>query len=265
MRIKAGDFDLHYDDHGAGTPVVWIHGFPLSSKLFTAQHAIGGYRHIFPDLPGFGESPAPEREMTIDDYARAVLALLDALRINSAFFAGVSMGGYICFAIARQAPHRVKGVILIDTKETSDSDEARQGRYKSVDAVADKGVGVVVEQMLPKMLTEKTRAANSELNETVRTMMAGSSREGVIQALRAMAVRPDSAAVLRELEVPVLIVVGENDPITPPADGERMKSLARNAELVKVPNAAHLSNMEQPEAVNEAIARFLERTAADPL
>src|SRR5687768_9642865 len=92
--------------------IVWIHGFPLSSAMFEKQRSIDGVRHVMPDLPGFGRTPPPQKAMSMDDYARFVLEGVD-----KATFAGFSMGGYIALAIARIAPERMEGLILIDTRE----------------------------------------------------------------------------------------------------------------------------------------------------
>lgn len=247
---------MNYTDEGGGPPLVWIHGFPLSSRVFQEQRAIAGARHIVPDLPGFGRTPPAPIE-SIDDYAREVLALLDQLSIERAIFAGLSMGGYICFAIARMALARMDGLILIDTKETADTPEARRGRYETIEKVKEKGVSVVVDSMLPKMLTP---AAPAGLVDAVRTMMSGSSPEGVIAALRAMAERPDSKLP----DVPTLIAVGARDAITPPSDAERMAKALERATLVTIPAAAHLSNMEKPHEFNEAVERFLGERASRP-
>lgn len=242
---------MNYTDEGSGKPLVWIHGFPLSSRVFERQVSIGGVRHVMPDLPGFGRTPQkPIR--SIDEYAHEVLTLLDSLRIDRAIFAGLSMGGYICFALARLALKRIEGLILIDTRETADTPEARKGRYDTIEKVKEKGVGVVVDSMLPKMVTP---SASPNLVDEVRTIMSSSSREGVIAALGAMAERPDS---IPPIDVPALIVVGENDTITPPSDAARMAKAIKKATLVTIPGAAHLSNMERPREFNAAVKKFIQ-------
>src|SRR5687768_3779198 len=114
--------------------IVWIHGFPLSSAVFAKQAAIEGFA---PDLAGFGTAPAPTRDYSMDDYARDVLAAMDRKKIDRAVFAGLSMGGYICMALARIAPERMSGLILIDTRETADDEKGRKGRYNTIAKVND--------------------------------------------------------------------------------------------------------------------------------
>lgn len=224
--------------------ILWIHGFPLTSAVFEKQRAIKGVEHVMPDLP-------PLESM--DEYARFAIEQLDARGIEKATFAGLSMGGYICFAVMRLFPERVAGLILIDTRETPDTDDARKGRLDSVEKVKQQGVAPVADSMLPKMVIDET------LRPHVREIMMSSSPEFVKAALRAMAARPDSTETLSAIHVPTLIVVGEQDAITPPADAERMAKGIANAKLVRIPGAAHLSNLEKPEEFNAAVTAFLAR------
>jgi pimeloyl-ACP methyl ester carboxylesterase len=243
---------LNVSDLGTGTPILWIHGFPLSSAIFEDQLAIEGVRHIMPDLPGFGQSRSTGGDVSIDDYAKMMIDLLDHRGIDRAVVAGLSMGGYI----ARLAPERLRGLILIDTRETPDDDTARAGRFSSIEKVKREGTSAVVEAMLPKMIVPE---APDALRQRVRTIMESTSPDGVTAALRAMAVRHDSSSVLRGLSVPALVVVGERDPITPPSDAQRMAAAIPHAKLVQIANAAHLSNMEHPEEFNKAVRGFVSR------
>src|SRR5215210_7385072 len=120
---------LHVTDQGSGDAILWIHGFPLSSRVFQPQLRVSGVRHLIPDLPGFGRSPAPDGEITMDDYARTMLSVLDERHIERPYIAGLSMGGYIALALARLAPQRIRGLILIDTRETADTPDTKKGRY----------------------------------------------------------------------------------------------------------------------------------------
>src|SRR5687768_5196628 len=233
--------------------IVWIHAFPLSSAIFEKQRTIEGVRHVMPDLPGFGGT-APRSPLTLDDYARIVLEDLDTRGIDRATFAGFSMGGYIALVIARIAPERMDALILIDTRETPDTDEARKGRYETIEKVRAEGIASVVDSMLPKMLTAN---APKEMRDRVREIMNSSSREGVMAALQAMAERRDASDVLPKITAPTLIVVGADDPITPPADAERMAATIPNAKLVKIAGAAHMSNFEKAEEFNRAVSDFV--------
>lgn len=222
--------------------ILWLHGFPLTSRIFAKQSAIPGVHHVMPDLP-------PLESM--DDYARFAMRQLDERGVEKGILAGLSMGGYICFAAMRLFPERVEGLILIDTRETADTPEARQGRFDSIAKVRQQGVAAVADAMLPKMV------ASPELRGEVRDIMMSASPEFVIAALRAMADRPDSTDTLHAIRVPTLIAVGDEDTITPPSDAERMWKSIASAKLVRLAGAAHLSNYEKPEEFNAAVAGFV--------
>ncbi|HEV7765524.1 MAG TPA: alpha/beta fold hydrolase [Thermoanaerobaculia bacterium] len=245
---------LNVTDLGEGVPILWIHGFPFASSIYENQLPIRNARHVMPDLPGFGQSRPDGGEMTMDAYARLMVGLLDQRGIDRAVFAGLSMGGYICFAMARIAPERMRGLILLDTRETADTEEGRKGRYEMIEKVKQTGVKPIVDAMLPKMLTPR---APRDMRDRVREIMSSASPEGVIVALHAMATRPDSTPTLKEIRVPTLVVVGEEDPITPPADSERMAGAIADARLVRVAGAAHAANYEKAVDVNRAVAGFL--------
>jgi len=244
---------MHLTDYGSGTAILWIHGFPLSSRVFEKQLAIEGVRHLMPDLPGFGRTP-PAAVEGIDGYARLVLDELDRAKLDRAVLAGLSMGGYILFGIARIAPERIQGAILIDTRETPDTADAKKGRYETIEKVKKNGIGAVVDSMLPKMLT---KSAPPELVDEAESIMSSSSVDGVTTALKAMAERPDSTALLRMIRVPSLIVVGSDDTITPPSDAARMATALPDARTMIIPGAAHLSNMEQADVFNQAVVTDL--------
>jgi pimeloyl-ACP methyl ester carboxylesterase len=248
---------LNVTDLGEGPAILWIHGFPFASSIFESQLAIRGVRHVMPDLPGFGQSRPSGGALSIDDYARLMLDLLDHRGIDRAVFAGLSMGGYICLAAARLAPERLRGLILIDTRETADTEEARKGRYESIEKVKKEGVAPIVASMLSKMVT---RAAPREVRDRVREIMTSTSPEGAIAALTAMAGRPDSTATLPLIRVPTLILVGEDDTITPPSDAERMTAAIAGARLVRIAGAAHASVFEKPVEANRAVASFVATT-----
>ncbi len=242
---------LAFDDAGSGRPIVWIHGFPHSSAIFEPQKTIAHYRHIRVDLPGFGATPPPTRELGMRDYSQEILGVLNHLGIDRCIGAGISMGGYILMQILRDAPRRIEGVILIDTRERADSDPSREDRYKTIAEIEKNGTGAVVESMLPKMIFNDSRQAE------FREIMMSASAEGMIAAQRAMAGRPDSTLALGALRVPALIVVGDHDPITSGADARRMASLIKGSKVVIIENAAHASNFDQPEAFNRAVTEFL--------
>ncbi|HUR69367.1 MAG TPA: alpha/beta fold hydrolase [Candidatus Thermoplasmatota archaeon] len=251
--------DLPHSDHGprGATAVILLHGFPLDHRMWRAQkealeHA--GWRVIVPDLRGFGKAPPGRGAPGMKEYAGDVLRLADRAGLSRFVLVGFSMGGYVALEVARQAPDRLQGLALVDSRAEPDSDEARAGRVKTADAVRAQGAQVVADAMVPKMLTA---GAPERLHAEVRDMMLAQPIEGIVAALHAMGARPDPRSGLPQLRVPTLLVVGEHDPITPPEASKAMAAAIPGARLQVIPGAAHLSPVEQPEAVNAALLAWL--------
>jgi 3-oxoadipate enol-lactonase len=260
MKTNINGVDLAYTDQGHGTPIVFVHGFPLSRAMWDPQVKVlsGQFRVITLDLRGHGESDAPLWLYTMDQFAQDIKGLLDHLSIQKAVLAGFSMGGYVVFAFYRKYADRVKGLVLADTRPQPDSAEGRAGRFKMAQTAQKDGAGAIADVMLAKLLSPASLQGRSELVQTVRTMMTTIKVPGIAGDLMAMAERPDSVPLLKEISCPTLVIVGELDGLTPPADAKLMADTIRGARLQTIPAAAHLSNMEQPEAFNRAVRSFLE-------
>ncbi len=249
-----------YDERGSGIPLVLIHGFPLNRMIWEAQWEglADTARVIAPDLRGFGESEMVAGATDIATYADDIRELLDALGVRQpAVIVGHSMGGYVALAYLRRYPEHVAGLVLANTKATPDSIEGKAGRDKNIALARDKGAGAIAEAMLPKLLAPNTAASKPGLVEQVNRIMQSASVPGIIAALGAMRDRPDSTGTLLEFSEPVLILAGAEDPLMPMAEQENMKEAARNSTLIVIPDSAHLSPMEQPDAFNRAVREFL--------
>lgn len=250
---------LDYSDAGSGPAVVLLHAFPFDRELWQPQIAPlveAGYRVITPDLPGFGRSPLPPGPLSIEGMADAVATLLTRLGVERAVVGGLSMGGYVSLAFARRYAARLRGLILADTKAAPDDAAGRDNRDKAIAAVRTHGVEAFVRAMLPKLLGPQT-PHDSEVAEAVRAIMGRQPAEGVIAALAALRDRPDATPGLAAIAVPTLVVVGEQDAITPPAVAEQLAAAIPHARLVRIPAAGHLPNRENPEAFTAAVRDFL--------
>lgn len=247
---------LHYLDVGKGLPVLLLHAFPLNGDSFSPQVSAlsGKYRFIVPDHRGFGRSEAAQGVSEMSRLARDGLAILDALDVRSAVVGGVSMGGYVSMALAREDPGRVKALVLADTQAVADDAAAKQRREETARLVLERGMDALVESMLPKLLAPE---AKPEVKAEVERMIRSNSPGGAAAALRGMALRPDSQDILARFGNPALVLVGERDQLTPPDRARQMKELLASAELVTIPGAGHLSNLEAPEIFNRALDSFL--------
>jgi pimeloyl-ACP methyl ester carboxylesterase len=254
---------LHYLDAGSGEPaLVLLHAFPLHAGMWAPQFErfSAERRVVAPDLPGFGASEAPDSmyRYTMTGFADLVAGLLKQLRLREVVLGGLSMGGYVAFAVLRQHVELVAALILADTRAGADTHLVFDRRTDQQDQVARIGTTTLIETLLGGLLSEQTRASRLDLVEQVRRLMANPSA-GYIGALEAMKHRPDATAELAGIAVPTLVVVGEDDTLAPPDVARDMQERIPGAGLAVLPGAGHLSNLEAAEAFNDAVAGFLAR------
>jgi len=216
-----------------------------------------GWRVIAPQCRGFDGGAGEPAAASIDDYAGDVIDLLDALHIDEAVVAGLSMGGYVAFAILRHAARYVHALVLADTKSPADTPEGVEGRKRMLQVLQEKGPAAVADEMIPKLLGETTRRTRPEVVERVRALVLSSSAEAIAGAVRALMTRSDSTPLLQTIHVPTLILVGAEDSVTPPSAAHDLHRAIAGSELVEIPAAGHLSNLEQPDQFQAALARFL--------
>lgn len=249
---------LAYLDEGQGLPVLLLHAFPLHGGMYAEQvKALSPkYRFIVPDLRGFGPSEVGQGPTPMSTFAEDAIALLDHLGIDAAVVGGVSMGGYVSMALLQQDPGRVRALVLVDTQMGADDEAGRARREDTARSIEARGMDVLVESLLPKLLAP---SAPPELRERVREMILSNPPAGSAAATRGMALRPDSRNILARFAGPALVVVGQHDDITPRAKAEQMKDVLSNAELVEIPDAGHLAPLENPAAFNAALDAFLQR------
>lgn len=238
-----------------------IHAFPLSAHMWEPQFVLSeeGWRIVVPHLRGFDDAAAMKPATSMDDFAGDVIDLLDSLHIEQSVVAGLSLGGYVTFALLRNAPSYFHGLILADTRPQADTPEGKQGRERMLALVRSQGPAAVADEMVPKLLGDSTRCDQPEVVERVRSIILSNGAETIAGALTAMMNRPDSSSLLPSLKMPTMVIVGEEDTLTPPPLSVEMQRAIPGAELVRIPKAGHLSNLEQPDLFNRSVAGFLER------
>lgn len=244
-------------------PVVFLHAFPVNQKMWELQTDAlqeAGIPCLTLDYPGFGASRLIDEIEEIDDYGTAVKSVIQELHITKAIFVGLSMGGYIALALFRNSPQLFHGLVLADTRASADTDETRQKRFGMIEQLNSSGdASFIFEQHIGKFLTEETRQRTPELEKQIMALMNESSNDGIRSALKAMAGRPDSRPLLKEMGFPVLILTGEKDELTSPAEAEEMASLCPDTTMHLIPDAAHLSNMENPAEFNRHLLGYVRR------
>jgi pimeloyl-ACP methyl ester carboxylesterase len=260
MISRVGSIEMAYDDVGEGPPIVFLHGFPHNRSLWLPQLSAlaGTCRCIAPDLRGFGDSTV-SGPWTMTQYAQDVVGLLDVLNIPKVVVCGLSMGGYVAFELWRRAPDRIQGLILADTKATADNAEAKSKRLAMIDVVKQSGSGAVADAQITGMVGKSSRERNPGMVEDLRQMMSSAPADGVAGALHALMERPDSTQTLASISVPTLIIVGEEDALTPPKESRAMGEQIRGSSVQVIESAGHVSNLERPAAFNHLLNEFMER------
>jgi 3-oxoadipate enol-lactonase len=260
-RVFARELEFGVVDQGEGSPVVFVHGFPLNHAMWNAQIPVFAERHrvIAPDLRGFGESVDTEGTVSMEDFADDLAAILDYLHVTEpVVLCGLSMGGYIAFHFVRKYRQRLRALVLCDTRAAADVPEVVENRLRIAKLVIESGTQPVAEAMLPKAFGPKTNTDRPEVVEAVRAMMISSDPTGVAAASRGMAARPDMAPSLPSIDVPTLVVVGADDVLTPVDEMRRVAAAIPDAKFKIIPDAGHLSPLENPPVFNAALASFLD-------
>jgi len=261
MKAFINDTNLAYTDHGVGLPVIFLHAFPLNrgmwdgdiAALLSEQH----YRLVSLDWRGFGESDIPNDISTMELFADDVAGLMDQLGIEKAVLCGLSMGGYAAFAFLRKYPQRLSGLILADTKPSADTPEAQANRENVAQLAESKGTGAIADLQLPRLLSDYTRQYHPEVEIRVRQMIESATAQGIAAASRGMALRSDSSELLANIACPTLVIVGEQDVLTPPAIAQEYATKIVGAQYVVIPQVGHLSNLEQPDTFVSVVGGFL--------
>ncbi len=255
---------LHYVDVGVGDPpVVLLHAFPLHSDMWAPQVAClaATHRVVVPDLKGFGKSSAPDdpEAYSMGDYVRQVLGLAQILGLERIVLGGLSMGGYVAFSLVARHLDLLAGLVLADTRAGRDTPEVFKRRTDQQEQVRQEGTDALVETLLGGLLAPSTLEGRPQLVEQVRRIMASNPPAGFIGGLEAMKARPDSLPTLGAVKVPTLVLVGEHDAPSPPDVVRVWQQRMPESELVVIPGAGHLSNMEDPDTFNAALVDFIDR------
>lgn len=258
MIAVIDSLEIGYDDVGTGIPVLFIHAFPLNRTMWAPQLSalVERGRCIAADLRGFGDSsviPPYSMEQFADDLAH----LLDQLRVDRVVLVGCSMGGYVSFAFWRRHKDRVRALVLADTRAGADSDEILARRRQLIEISRSEGATAVANLQIAGLVGKTSREKQPDTYDAVHRLIAQAPVEGIVGALEAMMLRPDSTPLLPTIDVPVLILVGEEDVPTPVKESRLMHDRIPGSRLEVIAQAGHLSNLERPAAFNHVLTEFL--------
>ena len=241
-------------------PLVLLHAFLASSAMWQPLRAAlpGTLELITPDFRGAPGVPIGDVQPSLDVLADDVAALLDERGVDRAIMCGLSMGGYVTMALLRRHPERVAGIVLADTKAGADDEKARAGRVRIAEIIEAEGnTRVAVEELYPSYIGGTTKEQRPQAASLVKVMIEDTPPEGAAWWERAMAARPDSLDVLKQTELPALVIVGDEDPIVTPDDVQAMVDAMPHARLLRIPDAGHFSAIETPQTFASALADFV--------
>jgi pimeloyl-ACP methyl ester carboxylesterase len=252
--------ELSYAEWGEGAPLVLLHAFPFSRQMWQFQFdgLTTQMRLVTPDLPGFGQTPVSSEPPGLGVMADGVLGVLDELGLDRVVLGGLSMGGYVAMEILRRRPQAVGALILADTKASADSEQAADNRRRMADLLEDKhSTRVLAHEVLPTLVSETTRQEHPETVAWLREIVEDTDPLGAAWAQRAMAARGDYFQTLRRVEVPTLVIVGEQDELSPPAEARAMVDAVPGAQIAVIGGAGHLTAAETPDEFNGLVCDFV--------
>ena len=260
MQIEISpNFSIEYSRAGSGPPIIFLHAFPSTNEMWKTQmQAWPQYSVYAPNARGFGGTSAFGKTPAIAQMARDLNDFLDALKIHEpVVLCGLSMGGYTALAFAKEYSHRLRALILCDTRAEADDEETKVKREISIQLVREKGSRALVEKMMAVLLGQSTQKENPELVARVVGWGSAQQRSTLVAALEALRDRPDAREWLSQIAVPTLLVFGEEDALAPPVAIETLKNGIKNSKLAIIPRAGHLPNLEQGEKYNAVLLEFL--------
>jgi 3-oxoadipate enol-lactonase len=259
-RLRSGDTELVYEILGDGPPLVLLHPFPAHHGFWlpAAQALLPRYRVILPDLRAHGDSQAGGGPATMEKHANDLARICDDAGAARAVFAGVSIGGYILFEFVRRYPERIAALILSCTRPQADTAEGRSGRLETAEDVLERGTEWFADLMIPKLMGATQRESRPDRVRQIREMMLKMSPQDIAQVQQGMAERPDSIPTLKTINVPTLIIMGEEDALAPPSDGELMRRYIRESRLAVIPKAGHYACWEESAQAGRLLRQFVD-------
>jgi 3-oxoadipate enol-lactonase len=260
-KINAGKITTSYYDEGEHDApcIIFIHGFPFNKAMWENQvnELKDQYRAIAYDVRGHGSSESGTQLFSMHQFAADLFSFMDALNIKRAVVCGLSMGGYIALNALQQQPDRIAALILADTQCAADSEEGRKKRMETIDAIRKNGLFEYASNSIKKLFTEWSLTSKKDEVRFIEQTILRTDAETICNTLQALADRKETCTVLPQVTIPVLILVGQDDQITPPEAAQKMHNLVTQSTLKEIDQAGHLTNLENPERFNQHIKSFL--------
>ena len=266
IKIPVHTINISYNDRGPeDVPVIiFIHGFPFNKSMWEAQSEELKItnRVIAYDVRGHGDTDEGDEDFSIALFADDLIGLMDELKIDSAILCGLSMGGYIALQAMEKYPERFNGLVLSDTTCKADTPEGKEKRMLTIESIKKDGVEKFVDGMIKNLFAEKSFITKKPAIHAVKEMMLKTSQSTLCKTLLALAERAETCDKLPKIHVPVLIMAGYEDKITPPSIARLLHEKIEGSRLHIINHAGHVANIENPEDFNEQLKMFIQYVAA---
>jgi len=262
ISITINNLSVSYSDHGPddAPAIIFIHGFPLNKSMWDIQvEALKeNYRVIAYDIRGHGNSDPGIDEFFIELFVNDLLRLMEKLEIEKSILCGLSLGGYIALSAVLKHPDRFDGLILNDTQCIADTPEIKENRCQAIIRITKNGVEQYADEIIKNLFAPESFSKKKNVIVAVKEMIISTPKQSLCNTLHALAERKETCDQLPEINIPVLIMVGKEDKITPIAAAQQMHEKMFNSKLEIIQQAGHLSNLENPTAFNAHLMNFLE-------
>ncbi len=258
--IQVNGITINYDDAGkSNIPIVFIHGFPFDKSMWEPQleYFKSKYRVISYDIRGYGKSTKDKRIASIDLFAEDLIKLLEVLKIDKVVACGLSMGGYILLNALNKFPEKFEAVILADTQCIGDSTETKVKRKKSILQIDENGLHDFAASFVKNIFCKDIQKSNKKIVNKIESLILSISPQTITETLNALAQRKEMCTSLSDISIPVLILCGEEDSVTPLSQSNAMHSTISGSKFLTISGAGHMSNLEQPEVFNKYVDNFI--------
>jgi 3-oxoadipate enol-lactonase len=261
LKIKGNS--VRYYDEGPpdGQPIIFIHGFPFNKSMWNAQVQAfeSTHRVLAYDVRGHDGSSAGTAELSLEQFGDDLIAFMEALSVTDAVICGLSMGGYIALNVLGRDQGRFRALVLCDTQCKADAPEAREKRIKTIASIRLSGLSKYADESVANLFAPITHSNKPEVVSFIKDTILRTNADTICKTLQALADRKETCGNLSQTKLPVLIMVGQEDKVTPPELAMQMHQLAPNSQLETISAAGHLSNLENPEAFNATLKAFLNK------
>lgn len=263
--INGGVISYFENERQQKPTLVFLHPFPFNKNIWEAQinYFEKDYHVIAPDFRGFGNSPVGYKSLSVDLLADDLQLLLDSIDVSKAIICGLSLGGYVALNFVNKYPDMVQALVLADTQCREDTKLEITNRYKTVDEIIAYGLHYFSEILLAKLVSNQSFRFNAGLMRKLKEMIYTGKKDAVVFTILALARRDDTCKILTAIDKPTLVMVGEEDKITPVNEARYLHENIRGSVLRIIPNAGHLSNVDNASMFNENMASYLDYIGAN--